>query len=416
VCAICANLTVGLQVADVANGEDEQRQHIYNIWSKAKKRVTSVFAWSLIVGAVVSLLLFFTTWWFVFLVPITVAMAIAVPIFTAGIINARIGQLANRHLLELPKPVSEQMIEKLNSAFIDPFLRRNEMPLGTIPPAGAFLVSRLKSLDRPIYVLIAPKELHMLQQILAASGVMLWDNSNSAEVVLNAFALKNDYSLFKERIEHHESTGMSVLAAYVSLVTRDEGLLPFLQQFLAERGMPESASSLPGTLEQVRHQFQLRGFAKDLEQRRHLSMSLTLEMVDAMNPYNFELLLGMMYEAQGYRFIETPKSGDQGADVLLERAGESTVVQAKLYSHSVGNEAVQEAIAARSHFRCHAAKVVTNNYFTRSARELAQSSDVELIGRDELAQMISEFNKSPKDYSRLAVLMKGGTSVGPATN
>jgi len=114
------------------------------------------------------------------------------------------------------------------------------------------------------------------------------------------------------------------------------------------------------------------------------------------------------------RIIETPKSGDQGADVLIEKAGERTVIQAKLYSDSVGNKAVQEAIAARSHFRCHAAKVVTNSYFTPSAQQLAESSDVQLIGREELSQMIDEFNRNAKDYSRLATLIQAATSTTAA--
>ena len=125
-----------------------------------------------------------------------------------------------------------------------------------------------------------------------------------------------------------------------------------------------------------------------------------------MDPYKFELLLAMMYEANGYRAIETPKNGDQGADVLVERAGERTIIQAKLYSDSVGNKAVQEAIAARGHFRCHEAKVITNNYFTSSEKDLARSSNVELLDRTVLRGMIEQFNKSPKDYSRLATIMQ----------
>lgn len=233
----------------------------------------------------------------------------------------------------------------------------------------------------------------------------------SARLVLNAFALKNDYSLFQQRIEHLESAGMSVLVAYASLVNHDDIFLPFLQQLLADREMPANASSLVAKVEAVRHELELRGFAKDLEQRRHRSMSITIEMVDAMDPYNFELLLGMIYESQGFRVIETPKSGDQGADVLIEKAGERTVVQAKLYSDSVGNKAVQEAIAARSHFRCHAAIVVTNSVFTPSAKQLAESSDVQLICRKHLSRMIEDFNRTAKDYSRLATLMNVTTSA-----
>ena len=82
-----------------------------------------------------------------------------------------------------------------------------------------------------------------------------------------------------------------------------------------------------------------------------------------------------------------------------------TVVQVKLYSQPVGNSAVQEAIAAKTYFRCHHAMVITNNTFTASARELATRASVQLVERNGLIKMIDAFNRSPKDYHRLRVLM-----------
>ncbi len=74
--------------------------------------------------------------------------------------------------------------------------------------------------------------------------------------------------------------------------------------------------------------------------------------------------------------------------------GERTVIQAKLYSQPVGNNAVQEVIAAREHFGRRHAKVVTNNRFTRSARELAASSRVELVDRHGLDELLAAYNSS----------------------
>ncbi|MFW6172042.1 MAG: restriction endonuclease [Planctomycetota bacterium] len=341
---------------------------------------------------------------------------IALPLITAKTVNSRIKQRLADQIAGVSADITEEQLDQLTNNLIAPFLSRNEVPVGTIPPANGFVVRRLKSLDQAADVLIEPNELQMLQELLARERVTLWATASDAHVVLTAVSLKNDYALFKQRIEQLVSDRMSVLAAYASLVSADIAFLPFLQHMLAEQGLPEDPSSLLTALDKVRRQLQLHGFAKELQQRRHGSLSLTLQMVDAMDPYNFELLLGMMYESRGYRVVETPKSGDQGADVLLERAGERTVVQAKLYSGYIGNKAVQEAIAARSHFRCHAAKVVTNNFFTPSARQLAESSDVQLVGRDELAQMIAEFNRNPKDYARLAALLEGGTWEGARGN
>lgn len=404
-CFQCGQQTISFQIEQVANGIDDKLQEVYSIWVNGKRHVSRLFTWSLVVSVILSLMLFFTTWWFVVLVPFILASGFAIPYFTARYINSQIQHRITYGSQKAGKPIAGEQIDEINSEFVDPFLRRNEVPEGTNPTQGAVKLRRLKSLEQTTDVLIDQRELNMLEQVLAKKQMTLWDNLVSAQVVLNAFALKNDYSLFQQRIKQLESAGMSVLNGYASLVNNDDAFLPFLQQFLGDRQTHESKSCLLAKLEIVRHQMKLRGFAKDLEQRRHGSMSITIDMVDAMNPFNFELLLGMIYETQGFRVIETPKTGDQGADVIIEKAGEITVIQAKLYSDSVGNKSVQEVIAARGHFRCHAAKVVANRNFTRSAQQLAESSDVQLIGREELSQMIEEFNKNAKDYSRLAALM-----------
>lgn len=43
----------------------------------------------------------------------------------------------------------------------------------------------------------------------------------------------------------------------------------------------------------------------------------------------------------GYDVQNTPLSGDQGADLILEKFGEKTIVQAKRYQGNVTNRAVQ---------------------------------------------------------------------------
>jgi HJR/Mrr/RecB family endonuclease len=48
----------------------------------------------------------------------------------------------------------------------------------------------------------------------------------------------------------------------------------------------------------------------------------------------------------GYRVEQTKLSGDQGADLVVIKLGEKTVIQAKRYGGKIGNSAVQEIMAA----------------------------------------------------------------------
>lgn len=106
-----------------------------------------------------------------------------------------------------------------------------------------------------------------------------------------------------------------------------------------------------------------------------------------MDPFDYEHLCAELLVDAGWSAHATKASGDQGADVLAERDGERAVLQCKLYSSPVGNKAVQEVHAARGHYQAKWAVVVSNQTYTPSARELAQSLNVLLVHHDELARL-----------------------------
>jgi len=122
----------------------------------------------------------------------------------------------------------------------------------------------------------------------------------------------------------------------------------------------------------------------------------TLAQIDGMEGYEFEKCMKDVFEKLGYSAHHTPLSGDQGADLILtSKNGPRIAVQTKRYSYSVSNKAVQEVVAAKAFHRCTNGIVVTNSYFTASAKELAKANDIELIDRNELKKLINRI--SPVD-------------------
>jgi restriction system protein len=91
--------------------------------------------------------------------------------------------------------------------------------------------------------------------------------------------------------------------------------------------------------------------------------------------------------SSGWTAKATGATGDQGADIIAEKEGMRLIVQCKLFGKPVGNGAVQEAHAARAHFRATHAAVVTNADFTRSARDLAATTGVALIHHSQLGEI-----------------------------
>ena len=92
----------------------------------------------------------------------------------------------------------------------------------------------------------------------------------------------------------------------------------------------------------------------------------------------------------GYQVEQTRLSGDQGADLVIVKFGEKTVIQAKRFGGKVGNKAVQEIMAAISLYEAQKGMVITNNYFTPAAVKLANANNIELVDRDALEELINK--------------------------
>lgn len=118
--------------------------------------------------------------------------------------------------------------------------------------------------------------------------------------------------------------------------------------------------------------------------------------IENLNGYEFELFLERYFNSQGYTVIHTNFSQDQGADLILEKDNIRTVVQAKKSISKISNKAVQEIVAAKYHYKTNKALVITNNCFTESAIQLAQSNNVELWDGEILNKKINPLKEQNK--------------------
>lgn len=100
---------------------------------------------------------------------------------------------------------------------------------------------------------------------------------------------------------------------------------------------------------------------------------------DDISPVSFEERCADAMRTAGWQARTTAVVGDQGVDVEAWRGGVTVVLQCKLYSKSVGNKAVQEALAGAVHRDADYAAVVTNADYTRSAQQLSETTGVKLL-------------------------------------
>jgi restriction system protein len=111
------------------------------------------------------------------------------------------------------------------------------------------------------------------------------------------------------------------------------------------------------------------------------------ERLDAMSGPEFERAVAELFEALGHE-VELIGGFDKGADLVLTKEGERTAVQAKRQSSSVGISAVRQLIDGRKRYDCTRGLVVTNSFFTPQAIECAETWEIDLWDRRELAKYV----------------------------
>lgn len=107
-----------------------------------------------------------------------------------------------------------------------------------------------------------------------------------------------------------------------------------------------------------------------------------IDKIDKMSGGEFEDFLEVLFNNKGYKVQNMPLSGDFGADLVVQKHNDKIAIQAKRYSNKVGLHAIQEVIGSMAYYNCNKGMVITNSYFTKSARKLAKVNNIILWNRD----------------------------------
>ena len=113
--------------------------------------------------------------------------------------------------------------------------------------------------------------------------------------------------------------------------------------------------------------------------------------MDEMEGHDFEYYCADLLKKQGFIDVEVTRgSGDFGVDILAEKDGVTYAVQCKCYDKPIGVKAVQEIYAGRDYYDRMVGVVMTNQYFTQPAVELAQKLKIMLWDRGYVDDMADE--------------------------
>jgi restriction system protein len=109
-----------------------------------------------------------------------------------------------------------------------------------------------------------------------------------------------------------------------------------------------------------------------------------LAAVDDMSGVEFEEFVAAQLRTVGWGVTHTATTGDYGVDLVAEKDGTRMAVQCKRQARAVGVAAVQQVVSGARQHGCNRAVVVTNQAFTKAARQLAATHRCRLVGREQL--------------------------------
>ncbi len=93
-----------------------------------------------------------------------------------------------------------------------------------------------------------------------------------------------------------------------------------------------------------------------------------------------------LFARQDYLVTDTPPSGDEGIDLILEKDGKKTVVQCKGYEDPAGPNIVRELFGSMHHFKADSAILVCTGGFTRGVWDFVKGKPIRLMSAKTLAQ------------------------------
>src|ERR1700740_2810228 len=126
-------------------------------------------------------------------------------------------------------------------------------------------------------------------------------------------------------------------------------------------------------------------FQAGSQRRRDLKrVASGMAAVDQMSGVEFEEFVAAQLRTRGWSVIHTPSTGDYGVDLIAKKHSTCMAVQCKRLARAVGVAAVQQVVSGARHHGCDQAVVVTNQAFTKAARQLATTHRCRLVGREQL--------------------------------
>ena len=165
---------------------------------------------------------------------------------------------------------------------------------------------------------------------------------------------------------------------------------------VAERARQEEAERRQREAERQRYldekarQEEAERWQREAERQRYLDEKARQETLlveqrkkekywQSLGGVEFEEELAKLFRSRGYQIQTTPKSGDQGIDLIAKKNGKTAVVQCKRYKGAVGPAVVRELYGSMVAYGADEAILACTGGFTKGVVEFAQGKPIRLV-------------------------------------
>lgn len=129
-----------------------------------------------------------------------------------------------------------------------------------------------------------------------------------------------------------------------------------------------------------------------------------MSQLDNMEGHRFEFACADILKMNGFYDVKvTQGSGDYGVDIIARKGMRKYAIQCKCYSHKLDNKPIQEVIGGLAYYGCNKGVVMTNQYFTEPAKQLAKVNGIELWDRNVLSRMTKRTSKIKMRLKRKSI-------------
>lgn len=243
------------------------------------------------------------------------------------------------------------------------------------------------------------EDLNVFIKLLENKGYKLEGREGNFVTMLESKTRELNYNICKKKIGEDIHTDLKkTFFHYIDVFGDDcRGIsqIDFISEYLYRNNLTDkklTVQQISDKLTEMKKLYDLDFKVRKMENRLNNSsnnnVQITIQKIDTLNGIEFENFLVDLFTNLGYKVTTTKTTGDQGVDLIVIKNSQVTAIQAKCYNNSVGNGAVQEVIAGAKFYNADKGIVITNNYFTSSAKDLANKTGIILWDRDKLSDMI----------------------------